>query len=134
MRVRVLDGDRSCLKGLPILDPGPMLPAWRVETVVVEEGDRVVGTMSVLQVPYIESAWLDRDHRNAGVVRALVRGAWDVASADGAAWGFSAAGNEDQNVSRVLTRLGGTLLPVRLFMMPFGAAPRKEGEAECRQP
>jgi hypothetical protein len=126
MRVRVLDGDRSCLQGIPILDPAPMLPPHRVRTVVVEEGERVVATMSVLTVPYLESAWLDRDHRNAGVVRALVRGAWDVASADGTAWGFSAAA--DENVARVLTRLGGTLLPVQMFMVPFYSG----GEAPCR--
>jgi hypothetical protein len=117
MKVRVLDGDRSCLVGLPILDPAPMLPPHRVRTVVVEDGDKVVATMSVLQVPYIESAWLDYEHRNAGVVRALVRGAWDVASEDGAAWGFSAAG--DDQVAKVLTRLGGTPLPAKFFMLPF---------------
>jgi hypothetical protein len=122
MRVRVLDGDRSCLAGLPILDPAPMLPSHRVRTVVVEEGERVVATMSVLTVPYLESAWLDRDHRNAGVVRALVRGAWDVASADGTAWGFSASA--DENVSRVLTRLGGTPLPATFYMLPFYAKPK----------
>lgn len=128
MRVRVLDGDRSCLEGVPILDPAPMLPPHRVQTVVVEEGGEVIGTMSVLQVPYIESAWLSRDHRNAGVVRALVRGTWDVASADGAAWGFSAAADGD--VSRVLTRLGGTALPAQFYMLPFYAA-RRKGASEC---
>jgi hypothetical protein len=130
MRVRVLDGDRSCLKGLPIIDPAPMMPAERVQTVVVEAGDEVVATMSVLQVPYIESAWLAYEHRNAGVVRALVRGTWDVASAGGAAWGFSAAG--DDGVSRILTRLGGTALPAKLFMLPFHAG--EKGRKVCRQP
>ena len=130
MKVRVLDGDRSCLAGLPILDPAPMLPAHRVQTVVVEEAGKLVATMSVLTVPYIESAWLDRDHRNAGVVRALVREAWDVASADGAVWGFSAA--SDPAVEKVLTRLGGTPLPARFYLLPFYAKPKEVGP--CRQP
>lgn len=129
MRVRVLDGDRSCLAGVPVLDPGPALPPHRVKTVVVEEDGRVIGTMSVLLVSYIESAWLDRDHRNAGVVRAMVRKAWDLASDDGATWGFSAAA--DDGVAKVLTRLGGTELPARFFLMPFYGKP-KEGES-CRQ-
>lgn len=126
MTVRVLDADRSCLAGLPVLDAGRSLPPERVRTVVVESEGQVVATLSVLQVSYIESAWLHPDHRNAGTVRALVRAAWELASADGAAWGFSAAA--DDKVAEVLSRLGGTELPVRLFMLPFFVSP-KEGRA-----
>jgi len=131
MRVRVLDGDRSCLVGLPILDPGPMLPPHLVHTVVAEEGAEVVATMSVLQVPYIESAWLAREHRNAGVVRAVVRAAWDIAGEEGARWGFSAAA--DDGMARILTRLGGTELPVRLFMVPFRGELQRKERTVCRQ-
>lgn len=131
MRVRVLDGDRSCLVGLPVLDPAPMLPPHMVRTVVAEEDGAVVATMSVLRVPYIESAWLSREHRNAGVVRAVIGATWDIASADGARWGFIAAA--DDRMERILTRLGGTLLPVKLFMVPFVSGPTERSETPCLQ-
>lgn len=124
MRVRVLDGDRSCLDGMPFPDPAQVLPPELVRTVVVEEGGKVVATMSVMQVPYIEAVWLDPEHRNAGVVRALVRSTWNAAMETGAKWGFSAAA--DDAVASILSRLGGKPLPVSLYVMPF------EGRAVCQ--
>jgi GNAT superfamily N-acetyltransferase len=115
--VRVLGEDRSCLAGLPVTDLARVLPAGRARTVVVEEGGRVVGTMTVALVPHVEATWIDPAHRNAGVTRALIRATWDLARDGGAEWGF--AGTESDAVADALIRLGGVPLPHTFLMMPL---------------
>lgn len=117
MTVRVLDGDRSCLAGVPQPDPATVMPPGKTRTVVVEDGGLVLGTMSVLTVPYIEAAWINPAHRNGGVARALLRATWALANSDGNAWGFGVAA--DEAMYRTLTRLGGKPLPASLFILPF---------------
>jgi GNAT superfamily N-acetyltransferase len=117
MKVRVLGKNRSCLSGLPVPDLGPLLPSGRVQTVVVEEDGRVIGTMTVALVPHIEATWIHPEHRNAGVARALRRKTWELAREGGAIWAFGSAG--DARAERILGRLGGTALPLTFYLLPL---------------
>lgn len=115
--MRVLGEDRSCLAGLPVTDLGPCLPEGRAQTVVVEEGGKVVGSMTVALVPHIEATWIDPEHRNAGVARALRRATWELARDGGATWAFGSAG--DDATAATLVRLGGTPVPVTFYVLPL---------------
>ena len=117
MKVRVLDLDRSCLEGLPIPDPASVMPPGRTKTVVVEDEGRVVGTMSVMNVPYIEGTWVDQEHRTPGVLRALLRATWDLAREDGHTWAWSACA--DDAVATILSKLGGAVMPMSVYAVPL---------------
>lgn len=132
MRVRVLDGDRSCLAGLPVTDMAPLLPAGRVQTVVAEVDGEVVGTMTVALIPHIEATWIHPSHRNAGVARSLKRLTWELAREGGAGWGFGSA--LDEATDSILERLGGTRIPVRLYVLPLAEKTRQERSRALESP
>lgn len=98
----------------------PWMPCVRDEdrSVVVVEDDagEIVGSLTVLRQTRLEGAFVGQ--RNGGVVRALLRGAFDVAREKyGDEWAFIDA--MDQEVFRIVERLGGGTIPGVTCYVPF---------------
>ena len=95
--------------------------------VVVEDGSRIVARMSVLRVPHWESFWMAPEYSgNAGVTRALLRGATAQAQSWAKFW-FYANADHDATLE-TLKRLGGQFMPMHTLLMPFR---RLEMEESC---
>lgn len=99
-----------------------------VAPVVVEDEGVIVARMLVIRAPHWESFWMaDEAQGNAGITRALLRGA--IAQAQKWAPNWVIANAETGPMCDTLERLGGQWLPVHTFMLP---TTRLEMEgAEC---
>lgn len=65
------------------LDISQLLPMVRpedIQVIVVEAEGRIVASMSLLRMTHLEGTWVHPDHRNAGVVRALLRKASEASA------------------------------------------------------
>jgi hypothetical protein len=109
------------------LDMPPIIPFVSPENIAIvaveDDAGKVIACMSVLQVTHFEGAWVDPEHRNAGVVRALLRLASALPIARGESWVFGGADSEQMR--DVLQRLGGVEVPMSTFILPVG-------ERECQ--
>ena len=87
-----------------------------VRVLVVEEGGDIVATMAVMRMTHLECFWMAPDKAgNAGVTRALLRGAFEAASGFAPHWIL--ANSDSERTNDTLRRLGGEFLPVHTFMM-----------------
>jgi len=93
-----------------------------VALVVVEEGERIVATMTVMRATHFEGAWIDPGERNGGVTRSLLNLAVDVARGWGQSWAFGGAqeGPAGDQMRGILTRLKGRRMPVEFHALPLG--------------
>lgn len=122
MKVRVLpreEWERAQATG------APWMPCVRDEdrSVVVVEDDagEIVGHLSVIRQTRFEGAFVRKP--NGGVVRALLRGAMDLARDEyGDEWAFVDA--MDPEVMGIVERLGGGRVPGVTCFVPF---PAEEG-------
>ena len=105
--------------GIPLF---PGVSPEDVSVVVVEDKGKVVACMTVLRATHFEGAWIDPEHRNAGVTRSLLRMASEIA---GSEWVF--AGAADDHMRDVLGRLGAVMLPMDAYVLSLGGA-------QCRRP
>jgi hypothetical protein len=75
--------------------------------------------MTVLRATHFEGAWIDPEHRNAGVTRGLMRLAADIARERwDNQWVF--AGSADERMTDVLGRLGAVRVPMDTYMIGLG--------------
>lgn len=122
MKVRVLpreEWERAQATG------APWMPCVRDEdrSVVVVEDDagEIVGHLSIIRQTRFEGAFVRKP--NGGVVRALLRGAMDLARDEyGDEWAFVDA--MDPEVMGIVERLGGGTIPGVTCFLPF---PAEEG-------
>jgi ribosomal protein S18 acetylase RimI-like enzyme len=110
------------------LDMPPIIPFVSPENIAIvaveDDAGKVIACMSVLQVTHFEGAWVDPEHRNAGVVRSLLRLASALPIARGESWVFG--GSDSEQMRDVLQRLGGVEVPMSTFILPVG-------ERECHR-
>lgn len=93
--------------------PGPLLPhVPGAEVVVAESGGEIVATLAVAPFVHFEGVWIDPAHRNAGVVRGLLRQAFDVADSP-----WVVAGSADENMRGILTRLGAQKIAAEFWVL-----------------
>ena len=102
----------------------PFVRPEDIAVIVVEDEGKVIASLSVLKATHMEGLWIDPQRRNAGVIRALLRQASAMARVWGNGWVFGAAG--DDCMRKILTRIGGTKIPVDAFVLPLG-------DGTCRQ-
>jgi hypothetical protein len=89
-----------------------------IRVVVVEEGADIVAAMAVIRIPHLECFWMAPEKTgNAGVTRALLRGAFDEAKGFAPHWML--ANSDSERTSETLKRLGGEWLPVHTYMLKF---------------
>ena len=123
MKVRTLpreEWDRARDTGAPWM---PCVRDGDRSVVVVEnEAGEIVGSLSVLRQTRLEGAYVAPQGKNGGVVRALLRGAMDVARQKyGDEWAFIDA--MDQEIFSIVERLGGEALPGATCIVPIPKLP-----------
>lgn len=100
-----------------------------VAVIAVESGGAIVARMTVYRAPHWESYWMAPEWQgNAGVTRALLRGAYAQSEAWAKEWFLVHA--DDPETVRTVLRLGGEPLAVETFMV---SRQRVEMEEVCRQ-
>ena len=128
MRTRVLPSEEYWrLEGTEI----PLFGGVRsedVDIIVVEDGDRVVASLTVLRVTHFEGAWVDPHRKGLGATRALLRLAAELARVRGDRWVMAGAENSDARMAKVLARMGAVKMPVDPYVLKLD-----EGEI-CRRP
>lgn len=119
MKARVLPREewgKLDVSGFPTV--GSSLRPEDSEVVVVEDGDKIVATMSTFRVTHFESLWVDPEYRgNAGVARMLLKAGIQSAKkwTDEWVWGSSGTDHMDD----ILTRVGAKKMPVSTFVVPI---------------
>jgi hypothetical protein len=97
----------------------PFVRSGDMAVCVVEDGEQIVGCVSVLRAVHYESLWVDEKRRgNAGVGRALLRQAAAVTKVWGAQWALG--GIEDDRMRGFIERLGGHRVPLQFYALPAG--------------
>lgn len=93
-----------------------------VSVVVVEdEAGEVLASVAALQVTHFEGLWIKPEARgNAGVFRALIRGAYAIPRARHERWVMGGAATSDEQMEMLCRRLGGHQLSVEFFALPVG--------------
>lgn len=118
MKTRTLRQDehtRITSAGIPFVPE--LLNDNRVVVVVETDAGDIVGAMTVFRATHFEGAWISPEHRTAGVVRGLLRAAKEAAVQQWSdSWVF--ADVVDDEVGRMVERLGGRSLPVTTYVMP----------------
>jgi hypothetical protein len=115
MMARILpveEWERLSVTGLvPIF---PDFPPEDVVVVVVEQDGEIVASTTLVRVVHLESLWI-KEEAGAGVSRALIRGIVDASKE----WAprVVMAQTRHQNVSEILTKLGGAFLPVESYVL-----------------
>jgi len=125
MRARVLPTEeyaRLERTGIPLF---PRVRPEDVSVVVVEDEEKVIASMTVLRASHFEGAWIDPEHRNAGVTNALLELSKDVARCQGSEWVF--AGAADDQMRGILGRLGANKVEMDLYVLDLGGG-------ECPKP
>lgn len=101
----------------PLGFPPPLPCAGPAEVVVIEDdAGAVIGSLGVMAVTHIEGAQIVPEHRgDAGVMRALLDRAGEVARARGETWVMAGAADDDEAMRGYLGRLDGNEIPARFF-------------------
>ena len=95
----------------------PHLDPDNTQVIVVEDGDRIVGTWTAVRLVHAECVWVDPDYRGSfGVVKRLLRGMQRAARQWGARTVLT--GSLTDQVSAFITSLGGQALPGEHFVIP----------------
>ena len=121
MNARILRPEELLELDIPSLPP---MPTNEVQVVGVEHEGKIVACASIFRATHWEGTWISPEHRNGGVVRALLQGATDAALAHGSPWVFT--GSDGKQMDRILKRLGGVPVEMQSYILPLeGVACRK---------
>lgn len=111
---------------LAAVDPDgvwPLLKPDDTQVVVVEQGDQIVGVWLAVRFVHAEGVWIDPAHRGAfGVVKRLLSGMRAAAKSWGASVVWTGAAEGDTGVMQLITKLGGTPIPMTSYRLPMGGA------------
>ena len=95
------------------------LPNGAAAVVVVEDGGKIVGTLTVAQITHLEGLWIAPEFRgNPRLSMALVEAAFAEVRKTGALWAWGASDTE--HMSDIIGRVGGKEIPVKSFIIPVG--------------
>lgn len=117
MRTRVLgpaEWYRLDATNLPPL-MAMMRPQDCVPIVVESDEGEILASLAVLRVAHLEGMWVNPEHRNAGVVRSLIRGVVPIAREWSNGWAFGGAA--DEKMRAILNGLGGVKVPMDLYAL-----------------
>jgi hypothetical protein len=90
-----------------------------VWVVVVEDGEEIIGALTVFKGMHFEGLWTAPERRNAGVIRGLLRMAGGIAREDEQRIVFATA--DDEKMSGIMERLGGARIPSETYVLPVGS-------------
>jgi len=95
----------------------PEMPTNEIQIVGVEHDGEIVACAAIFRATHWEGTWISPEHRNGGVVRALLRGASDAALALGSPWVFT--GSDGKQMDWILRRLGGVPVEMKTYVLPL---------------
>lgn len=136
MIARVLPSEEwSRLNGTEAELLWPHMNPEQTRVLVVEDGDRIVATWTLMRIVHAECLWVAPSHRGIlGVAKRLLR----IMSDEAKAWKVSAVmtGSLSPHVTDLIERFGGVPAPFESFILPVEGLTRKEpvavGEVVCR--
>ena len=96
----------------------PLLPPGDVQVVAVESDGEIVACATLFKATHWEGTWVSPEHRNGGVVRALLRGARGAAEKLGSVWVFTGA--NEPKMAATIKRLGGVPIEMETYLLPLG--------------
>lgn len=99
-----------------------------VKVVGVEVDGEIVACATIFEATHWEGTWIKPEFRNAGVTRALLRGAREAAAELGRTWVYT--GSDGKHVESIIERLGGVPLDMKTYVMPL----ERRKESVCLQP
>lgn len=88
------------------LDVGELLQFVRTEdvkVVVVEHEDEIIASWTIMRMVHLEGVWVHPQHKNAGVVRSLIRKTKEEAAEWSSAWVVTSAASDA--VRAILSRM-----------------------------
>ena len=95
------------------------VPEEKMSVVVVEDEGAIVGTITIMQVTHLESAWISPSYRgNAGVVSKLLKATFEESRKVSGGWVMCQSTSDSW--SDILKRLGGVKIPVETFIIGKG--------------
>ncbi len=119
MKTRMLTPEEwSKLDATCMPQVAPLLPPGDVQVVGVEIDGQLAGCVTLYRATHWEGTWISPKHRNAGVTRALLRGAREAAQNLGSAWAF--VDTTDREAAMLAERLGAVLTKVDTYLLPLG--------------
>lgn len=87
------------------------------QIVVVEDGDRIVGSWAVLRITHLEGLWIHPEYRGrVSVARRLLISTLKVARQWAPKWVMT--GSDQEPVRRMLERFGALKVPMDTYVMP----------------
>jgi hypothetical protein len=127
MKVRILDPVEW--QKIPEDAGGPSVRFAAPQSVLVlaieDDAGNPAAFLTTLRVTHLEGLWVAPEYKkNAGVMRALLRAANDVARECGEEWVLCAADDTQrgERMGDYLRRLGARLLPARFYSLPVRSA------------
>ena len=120
MNARVLSPDEwGKLDATSIPQIGPTLKPENVRVIVVEDGEKIAGTMVVMRVVHFESLFLSPEYRGSPE---LVGRLWTEATRIAKDWTdtWVWAASDTDHMNDIIGRVGGVKLPVESFVIPIG--------------
>ena len=103
------------LGDLPISELVEFVKPEDVRVVVVEDGEKIVATMTVLRITHLEGTWIDPEYRKPGTVRALLRGAAQASEEWTNSWVITGAVTKE--ISDIIKRMGGLAWPMESLVI-----------------
>lgn len=93
------------------------------QVIVVEQADQIVGVWLAVRCVHAEGVWIAPAHRGTfGVVTRLLSGMRAAAKSWGASVVWTGAAEGDTSVTNLITRLGGSPIPMTAYRLPMGGA------------
>jgi hypothetical protein len=119
MITRILPQEEwSRLEGTEAGEAWPHFNPENTRVIVVEEADEIVGVWVMLRTIHAECLWIAPEHRGSfGVPKRLLREMQKIVSAAGS--NYVITGSVSDDVTDLITRLGGVPMPCASFVLPI---------------
>lgn len=129
MKKRILpQAEWPKLKGTEAELLWPHLNPENSEIIVIEDGDRIVATWTLMRMVHAECIWVDPEYKGSpGVWRGLITLAREIATK----WGVSKliTGSITQEVTDLIVKWGGFPVPCATYVLPvWGRSRRRDRE------
>lgn len=122
MKSRILPPEEwERLEGTEVESIVPGLDPKHVAVLVVEDGDRIIGTWVLMRMAHVECFWIAPEHRGkAGVAARLLRSMRGLLMDWGTPCPLTASVTPE--MTKMIKRLGGLPLPGEHFALPLGGS------------
>ena len=117
MKARILPRDEwDKIDGMPISELLEFCRPEDVRIVVIEtDSGEIAATTTMLRMTHMEGTWVSARHRNAGTVRALLRGAAHASKDWSPHW--LVTGADSEQMREILSRMDAIKVPLEPYVI-----------------